>query len=188
MRERRKKKPSRQRDRLKVTMRGNALLIATVCVTVLMMAALYRPLDAATEYQPLPTRSHKVGAPTGPEGVAELTSAATLFVSGDHRNLFSYVSAPPPPAAPVRATPEVVPVAQVPAPEKPADPALTYRYLGTFGHASDPIAVFSRDGEVVNARIGESVDGFKIEHVAFDAVSVRTPQTNTQRTLPNRRE
>ena len=91
----------------------------------------------------------------------------------------------------VKATPLPQPVVAESQPriEEPAVPRereLSFRYIGTFGLEHDPIAVFARDSDIVNARGGDTIDGFKVERVGFEAVSVRSPSTSAVRTLPNR--
>ena len=56
------------------------------------------------------------------------------------------------------------------------------RFIGTFGFAKDPIAVFQGNGEVVNAKIGERVTGdFRLASIGVESVEVSTPLGATQR-------
>ena len=67
--------------------------------------------------------------------------------------------------------PEVVP--PPPPPPKPVPPAFTYRYIGTFGTPANPIATFTRDGEIVNARIGDVIDGkFTLRNIGLESVEI----------------
>lgn len=46
-----------------------------------------------------------------------------------------------------------------PPPPPPTPPHFPYKFIGTFGHAPKPIAVFSREGELLNVRPGETFGG-----------------------------
>jgi hypothetical protein len=46
-----------------------------------------------------------------------------------------------------------------PPPPPPTPPAFPYTFLGTFGKQPNPIAVFSREGELLNVRPGETFGG-----------------------------
>src|SRR5438270_3191116 len=64
----------------------------------------------------------------------------------------------------------------------PRDPEFPMRFIGTFGFAKDPIAVFQGNGEVVNAKIGERVTGdFRLASIGVESVEVSTPLGATQR-------
>ena len=61
---------------------------------------------------------------------------------------------PPPPPAPV--------------PEK-----FTYKYIGTFGTAANPIATFNGNGQIVNVRVGETIDGkFILRSIGIESVEI----------------
>jgi hypothetical protein len=67
--------------------------------------------------------------------------------------------------------PEIVP--PPPPPPKPVPPPFTYRYIGTFGTPANPIATFTRDGEIVNARIGDVIDGkFTLRNIGLESVEI----------------
>ena len=60
-----------------------------------------------------------------------------------------------------------------PPPPKPVPPAFNYRYIGTFGSAASPIATFTREGEIVNARVGETIDGkFILRGIGLESVEI----------------
>jgi hypothetical protein len=66
---------------------------------------------------------------------------------------------------------EIVP--QPPPPPKPVPPSFPYKYIGTFGNASSPIATFSRDGQIVNARVGAVIDGvFILRGIGIESVEI----------------
>ena len=44
-----------------------------------------------------------------------------------------------------------------PPPPKPVPPAFPYKYIGTFGNPASPIATFSGNGEIINARVGDVI-------------------------------
>ena len=106
-----------------------------------------------------------------------------------NRNLFAFVEGRTP-VAKTASIPQQPPaqVASVPltAVEK-REPELAYRYLGTFGRSNDPIAVFKRDGDVINAHAGDTLGEFRVEQVRFEGVAVRATGADAPRTLPNRR-
>ncbi|HEU4522128.1 MAG TPA: thrombospondin type 3 repeat-containing protein [Thermoanaerobaculia bacterium] len=67
--------------------------------------------------------------------------------------------------------PEVAP--PPPPPPVPQPPAFTYRYIGTFGNATNRIATFTRDGEIVNARVGDVIDGrFILRSIGLESVEI----------------
>lgn len=60
-----------------------------------------------------------------------------------------------------------------PPPPKPVPPPFPYRYIGTFGTAGNPIATFARDGQIVNARIGDVIDGkFVLRNIGLESVDI----------------
>lgn len=60
-----------------------------------------------------------------------------------------------------------------PPPPKPVPPAFNYRYIGTFGSAGNPIATFTREGEIVNARVGQTIDGkFILRNIGLESVEI----------------
>ena len=95
------------------------------------------------------------------------------------RNLFAYKEPPPPPPPQPRvvATPVVVqpppPPPQPPQPEAPVPPSFPYHFIGTFGMSSNPIATFSGNGQIVNARAGETIDGkFVLRGIGIESVEI----------------
>ena len=89
------------------------------------------------------------------------------------RNLFAFLEPPPPekprvlPAVALRAS--VAPfVAQPPSP-----PPFPYRYIGTFGPRESAFAVFTRDGEVINARVGATIgERFTLRRIGIESVDL----------------
>ena len=82
---------------------------------------------------------------------------------------------PPPQPAPKTAPKPVAPV--VPAapatPPKPQPPPLTLKYLGSFGPSERPIAVFSGDDGIYNAREGDVIDGkFQVVHIGYESADL----------------
>lgn len=60
-----------------------------------------------------------------------------------------------------------------PPPPKPVPPAFNYKYIGTFGTPSNPIATFTRDGEIVNARVGDVIEGkFILRSIGLESVEI----------------
>jgi hypothetical protein len=75
--------------------------------------------------------------------------------------------------------------AHPPAPPKPVPPPFPYKYIGTFGNPANPIATFSGNGEIINARVGEVVAekfilrGIGIESVRIGFVGFPADETQT---------
>lgn len=60
-----------------------------------------------------------------------------------------------------------------PPPPAPVPPQFTYKYIGTFGPAANPIATFNGNGEIVNVRIGETFDGkFILRSIGIESVEI----------------
>jgi hypothetical protein len=72
-----------------------------------------------------------------------------------------------------------------PPPPPPTPPQFTYKFIGTFGRPQNPIATFTRDGEIVNARVGDVIDGkFILRRIGIESAEigfVNFPPTQTQR-------
>jgi hypothetical protein len=80
----------------------------------------------------------------------------------------------------VEQQPQVVQNTEVAA--HPREPEFPMRFIGTFGEAKDPIAVFEANGDVVNAKIGERVTGeFRLASIGIESVEVSTGRGTTQR-------
>ena len=63
--------------------------------------------------------------------------------------------------------------AHPPEPPKPVPPAFDYKYVGTFGTAKNPIATFTRNGDIVNARAGDTIDNkFILRHIGIESVEI----------------
>lgn len=65
----------------------------------------------------------------------------------------------------------IVPKVHVPPPPQP--PPFTYKYIGTFGSSANPIATFSGNGEIINVRVGETIDGkFILKSIGIESVDI----------------
>ncbi len=62
-----------------------------------------------------------------------------------------------------------------------ARPQFTHRFLGAFGSRTVRVAAFSRDGEVVNARVGERIGEFVLLSIGTESVEVRAADGSVQR-------
>jgi thrombospondin type 3 repeat protein len=68
-------------------------------------------------------------------------------------------------------TPVVIP--PPPPPPAPVPPAFDYKYVGTFGSAQNPIATFTRNGDIVNARVGDTIDNkFILRSIGIESVEI----------------
>jgi hypothetical protein len=55
----------------------------------------------------------------------------------------------------------------------PVPPQFTMKYIGTFGPVNNPIATFNGNGEIVNVRIGETIDGkFVLRSIGIESVEI----------------
>jgi hypothetical protein len=72
-----------------------------------------------------------------------------------------------------------------PPPPPPTPPQFTYKFIGTFGRPQNPIATFARDGEIVNARVGDVIEGkFILRRIGIESAEigfVNFPPSQTQR-------
>jgi hypothetical protein len=60
-----------------------------------------------------------------------------------------------------------------PPPPAPVPPQFTLKYIGTFGPASNPIATFNGNGEIINVRVGETIDGkFVLRSIGIESVEI----------------
>ncbi|HXG59205.1 MAG TPA: thrombospondin type 3 repeat-containing protein [Thermoanaerobaculia bacterium] len=60
-----------------------------------------------------------------------------------------------------------------PPPPKPVPPQFDYKYIGTFGSAANPIAVFTKGDEIVNARVGEVIGrDFILRSIGIESVEI----------------
>ncbi len=61
-----------------------------------------------------------------------------------------------------------------PPPPKPVPPSFSdYKYIGTFGPVSNPIATFNGKGEIINVRVGETIDGkFVLRSIGIESVEI----------------
>jgi hypothetical protein len=165
-------------------MRWIAIVVTALCGVTLGFAA--------RDAEPLPSPPIvKSLEPLLIEPVAVAHMPEARSIDSGRRNLFGYVEQPARPVTIVTpAVPRTVVVESQPAtiaePAVPREPELGFRYIGTFGRAHDPIAVFARDGDIVNARAGESVGEFRVERAGFDGVNIRSAATSGVRTIPNR--
>jgi len=60
-----------------------------------------------------------------------------------------------------------------PPPPKPQPPNFDFKYIGTFGSPSNPLATFARNGEIVNVRVGDTIDGkFILRSIGLESVEI----------------
>ena len=64
--------------------------------------------------------------------------------------------------------------AEIPPPPPPRQPpAFPYKFLGTFGPPPRPIAVFSKEGELLNVRVGETFGGsFVLTNLGIESADI----------------
>jgi len=126
---------------------------------------------------PQPQRVMPVVAP----GVGLIHTEWLESQSGSYRserNLFAYKEPPPPPPPPVVVQPPPQPPPVVveqpqPPPGPPPPPQFPYHYIGTFGTLKNPIATFSGNGEIINVRVGEIIDGrFILRGIGIESAEI----------------
>lgn len=60
-----------------------------------------------------------------------------------------------------------------PPPPPPIPPQFTYKYIGTFGPVANPIATFNGSGQIVNVRIGDTIEGkFILRSIGIESVEI----------------
>ena len=60
-----------------------------------------------------------------------------------------------------------------PPPPPPVPPQFTYKFIGIFGNPRNPIATFARDGEIINARIGDVIEGkFILRGIGIESAEI----------------
>ena len=161
---------------------------ATIGVILVIAFAIYAYASTRDNgTQPPQTAGTRI-VRTGPAGAAVpgvgaihtewLESQSGSYRS--ERNLFAYKEPPPPPPPkqiiqPPTPPPPPAPVAapQPAQPAAPQPPMFPYHYIGTFGTAANPIATFSGNGQIVNVRVGETIDGkFVLRSIGIESVEI----------------
>jgi hypothetical protein len=60
-----------------------------------------------------------------------------------------------------------------PPPPPPVPPQFTWKFIGMFGRPQSPIATFAREGDIVNARIGEIIEGkFILRRIGIESAEI----------------
>ena len=60
-----------------------------------------------------------------------------------------------------------------PPPPAPVPPQFTWKFIGVFGPPKNPIATFARDGDIVNVRVGEIIEGkFILRHIGIESAEI----------------
>lgn len=89
-----------------------------------------------------------------------------------------YEPPPPPPPKPPPTPPPPPPVTPQPppppvAPPKPQPPPIDVEYLGSFGSAAAPIAVFTDGEEIWNVRVGGVIEEkFRVVRIGYESVDL----------------
>ncbi len=153
---------------------------AAVMIVAAALGWFARGVDWKTE-EPRPQALVTSGSPpvegsrVTPVRVEPQDAVADDFRGG--RNLFAYRERAVTPAR-IAIVPPLVPSVTVIAPRDTVPdvappPSFPWRYIGTIGHDHDPIAVFARDGEIVNVRRGERIDDtFTLREIGVESVEV----------------
>jgi hypothetical protein len=160
-------------------------IIGLIIVGLFAIYAFAATQSARTPDLPMPARpTPRTGRGLQPNapGVGVVHMEWLETQSGSYRserNLFAYKEPPPPPPrpapqpVPVPPPQPVVPQPPPGPPPPPPPPQFTYHYIGTFGTANNPIATFSASGEIVNVRVGETIDGkFILRSIGIESVEI----------------
>ncbi|HYI12972.1 MAG TPA: thrombospondin type 3 repeat-containing protein [Thermoanaerobaculia bacterium] len=60
-----------------------------------------------------------------------------------------------------------------PPPPPPQPPQFNYKFIGMFGRPQSPIATFARDGEIVNAKVGDVIEGkFVLRRIGIESAEI----------------
>jgi len=60
-----------------------------------------------------------------------------------------------------------------PPPPKPQPPQFTWKFIGMFGRPQSPLATFTREGEIVNARVGDVIEGkFILRRIGIESAEI----------------
>jgi len=60
-----------------------------------------------------------------------------------------------------------------PPPPPPVPPQFNYKYIGTFGSPSAPLATFVNGDEIINARVGDTIAGkFVLRNIGIESVEI----------------
>jgi hypothetical protein len=60
-----------------------------------------------------------------------------------------------------------------PPPPAPQPPAFTWKFIGMFGRPQSPIATFTREGEIVNARVGDVIEKkFVLRRIGIESAEI----------------
>jgi len=158
-----------------------AILVGVFAIYAFAATQSARLPESLTEARPTLTTPAQRTVTAPAPGVGVIHTEWLDSQSGSYRserNLFTYKEPPPPPPPPPRKVvvqpPPPPPVPQPPPqPVAPVPPQFTYRYIGTFGTASSPIATFSGNGQIVNVRVGETIDGkFILRAIGIESVEI----------------
>lgn len=152
-------------------------------LAVLVACSLWKLWPEADAADPVPPSPAPVVAEPPPDVTAVQRTEVQPHSGAIGRNVFAFYEAPPVRRAPepVRERPVQVAVAQPPQPvveqpvqkSEPPRPIFPYAFIGRFGPDANPIAVFSRDGEIVNARVGEVIGGaWLLTEIGIESVVV----------------
>lgn len=60
-----------------------------------------------------------------------------------------------------------------PPPPPPRPPQFTWKFIGVFGRPDKPIAAFAREGEILNARVGDTIEGkFVLRRIGIESAEI----------------
>jgi hypothetical protein len=147
-----------------------SFLSGALCGGLMHFGAAPMPAPVVRVEAPAPPRAPEPSAPT-----LETQFAASVDRTPMVRNLFAFLE-PPPVAQRVVVEPlqpPQLPVAPVAAHLAIEPPPFPYRFIGTFGPRENQLAVFARDGEVINVRAGDAIgERFRLRRIGIESVDL----------------
>ena len=155
-----------------------AFLAGTLCGAASTMWHPKRNAGVPAGWTAAVPMAQNAAAPAGETPALHERAAARAVVVQPVRNLFAYFEPPPPSVEtrhvlPTVAVPAMIAAAQPLVIEPPSPPPFPYRYVGTFGPRDNAFAVFARQGEVVDIRVGDTiVERFTLRHIGIESVDL----------------
>ncbi len=171
-------------------------MLALLAILLIVLAVRYVPWSGGDSLGPAPgAGSAALAAAETPDAVAELAMGSlerpphTSAVGRDPWRF--YVAPPPPPPPPHKPTKEELERERLALEQaareaaerqrlaleeaaKPKPPKFTFRYLGSFGPKSRPIAAFSDGKAIVNAREGDVIlVKFRLAKIGYESVDIQ---------------
>ena len=151
--------------------------------TFIIAALLF---TACSTREPVTVNVRRAAAPASTNAPRLVVVNPPASATTPIRNLFAFAHVPPLPASRgeggrERSERPGEGRAPTPAPVTITEPQFPYRCIGRFGPDASPFAVFIRDGELVNARVGDAIGGYRLQSIGIESVDVVAASGAVQR-------